>query len=50
MRSSVNFPSVCDVVIEGEVDPEQFLPHLQRVVEVPVACLTVPNKNPVEQL
>lgn len=34
----------------GEADPEQFLPQLQRLLEVSVACLVVPSKNPVEQL
>lgn len=49
MSSPVSAP-YCRAVLWGEADPEQFLPPLQRVLEVSVAWLVMPSKNPVEQL
>lgn len=49
MSSPVSAP-YCRAVLWGEADPEQFLPPLQRVLEVSVAWLVMPSKNLVEQL
>lgn len=50
VRPPVNLPAVCDVLLEGEVDPEQSAPVAERAVEVPVACFIVPHKNLAERL